>query len=169
MNLREDKLIIIITLEGIMIKKLVLLTPLLFVVFFNSTNALANQNSQFRYFGVSAEISKSDDGSYYIVKTKGKRKNEGFVFTPNGLKNGRELSLRINLKGNSKVFIKLQETNAMGRYINETVSSPIKLNGGWQTVELETTISPNTEYMDVMVLTSDESKTEFYFKDTRFN
>lgn len=128
-----------------------------------SVNAF--ESTDFRYFGVNADINKSSDSSHYIVRTKGQKEHEGFVFTPSNIIGGDKITISIDLKGKGNVFIKLQETDARGTFISETKSAPIVLTDDWLTKQFETAINPKTKQVDIMVFTSSKNKTYFFFKN----
>jgi hypothetical protein len=146
-------------------KKLLSFICMLLAFTIIGTTVSAFESTDFRYFVVSADITKSEDGTYHIVKTKGAKENEGIVFTPEGIEGGEKLSLSLDLKGTGSVFIKIEETDARGTFIKEITSAPIILPGAWQTVQLDTTLSPQTKQIDIMVLTPTKSNVEFSFRD----
>lgn len=131
-----------------------------------SIPALAKEEVAFRYFGVNATLSQSEEQTVQQVQPNGKGANEGFVFTGKTT-GGEKVHVEVDLKGSNTVYLKIEETDARGTYIKETVSKPYRLTEDWQTALLDTTLSPNTKQVDYMVLTVEQNKTPFSFQNVK--
>jgi len=115
-----------------------------------------------KYFGVNATVEKVDQEEY-VVKTMGEKKEEGFVYTLRGEFSSLQIQPSINLKGNGKYLIVIQETDARGIFINEK-KMPIELTDSWQTFSVPYKMKSTTSQIDVMVLTTTKTKTELFVK-----
>ncbi|MFT4416280.1 hypothetical protein ACLM5H_20660 [Fredinandcohnia humi] len=116
------------------------------------------------YFGVGAEVKKVED-NVYVVKTEGSKENEGFVFSPVGIKGGEIIIFQVELKGNATIYLNVDETDARGTFLAETVSPVISLHDAWRTIQLEVELQESTTEIDAMVLTNQKEKTEFMFRN----
>ncbi|MER2057873.1 MAG: hypothetical protein ABTA16_03560, partial [Niallia sp.] len=114
------------------------------------------------YFGVNATVEKINQDEY-VVKTKGEKTEEGVVYTLTGDFSSLQIQPSINLKGNGKYLIVIQETDARGTFINEK-KLPIELTDNWQTFSVPYKMKSTTSQIDVMVLTPTKTKTEFFIK-----
>lgn len=152
-------------MEGKSMKKLFFIWICLCLFIFGMNIAQAAELSNYRFFGVSADVTKATDGSHYRVKTKGIKDHEGFVFSPEDIKSGEKFTFDIQLLGSGDVFIKMEETDGRGAFIKETASEPIQLTKNWQSHTLNVELSPNTKQVDVMVLTRLKGEQQFSFKN----
>ncbi len=118
-----------------------------------------------QYFGVDATIQDADTGEH-IVKTKGMKAGEGFVYTPQQARTKQEITYQIDLKGKGPVILKISETDASGRFIKEE-ERVVELTEQWTTYEMPYTLQSTTSQLDVFVLTKDKSALEFSFKNLR--
>ncbi|MRG87484.1 hypothetical protein [Salinibacillus xinjiangensis] len=122
---------------------------------------------QTKYFGVGDTQVSKVEGQTYKVSTKGKKQDEGFVFTPKNIKPGSQITTQLELKGKGEVIIRVSETNAKGKFIKESIGEPIKLTDEWQNVQHNLMLSPETAEIDVMVLTNRKQQATFQFKNVQ--
>lgn len=118
------------------------------------------------FFGVSAKVEKLENG-LYRVKTEGKQPNEGFVFSLVAEQSGMKPTITLDLRGQGNVALKIQETDARGRFIKETQTHNTELSGEWQQLTLTTEISDKLNMLDVSVLTTYKHKANFEFKNLK--
>lgn len=135
----------------------------------NIRSLAAEQTVEYQFYPVSATIEKPQDGHTYIVRTAGKKENEGFVFTPFPVKSEKQVTFLIDVKGKGEIFSKIQQTDESGTLIKETNTSTVKLSKNWKTVELKTELNQNTELIDIMVLTPRKMTTTCTFRNIRLN
>ena len=141
-------------------KQILLITFLLFLFSF-PTSFMAREEAP-KYFGINATVEKINQEEY-VVKTKGEKKEEGFVYTLPGEFSSLQIQPSINLKGNGKYLIVIQETDARGTFINEK-KMPIELTNDWQTFSVPYKMKSTTSQIDVKVLTPAKTKTELFIK-----
>ncbi|MEH7235336.1 hypothetical protein [Bacillus sp. JJ1562] len=141
--------------------KILLSIALLFISF---SPASAAEKSPF--FGVSATVMQVEDGTFE-VKTKGAEENEGFVFSPKGVKSGETIVFQVQVKGEGAVYLLVDETDARGTFLAETVSPVIGLHNPWRTIQLEVELQDTTSQIDAMVLTNKQEKTTFMFRNVK--
>jgi len=142
-------------------KKQFILSILLFVLFSFPLQLMAREEGP-KYFGVNATVEKVNQDEY-AVKTKGEKKEEGIVYTLPGGFSSLQIQPSINLKGNGKYLLVIQETDARGTFINEK-KVPITLTNNWQTFSVPYKMKSTTSQIDVMVLTTTKTKTAFFVK-----
>lgn len=144
-----------------MMKKQYISIAILLMLFSFPIQLMAREEST-KYFGVNATIEHVNQGEF-LVKTKGEKKEEGLVFTLVGDFTSREIQPSINLKGNGKYLIVIQETDARGTFINEK-KVPIELTNNWKTFTVPYKMKSTTSQIDIMVLTTTKTKTELFVK-----
>ncbi len=143
-----------------------LMTIVMFSLFlFIFQSHLFAAETKHQYFGVDATVQATDTGEH-IVKTKGIKAEEGFVYTPKQGRTKQEISYQVDLKGNGPVILKISETDARGRFIKEEEKT-VELTEQWTTYEMPYTMQSTTSQLDVFVLTKDKSALEFSFKNLR--
>ncbi|HEO8418163.1 TPA: hypothetical protein VBX77_000123 [Yersinia enterocolitica] len=142
-------------------KKQLIFIPFVLFLFFFPTSFMAREEAA-KYFGVNATVEKINQDEY-VVKTKGEKTEEGVVYTLTGDFSSLQIQPSINLKGNGKYLIVIQETDARGTFINEK-KLPIELTDNWQTFSVPYKMKSTTSQIDVMVLTPTKTKTEFFIK-----
>ncbi|WP_400243704.1 hypothetical protein AB3U99_21085 [Niallia sp. JL1B1071] len=142
-------------------KKRLLFIPFLLFLFSFPTPFMAREEVQ-KYFGVNATVEKVNQEEY-VVKTKGEKKEEGFIYTLPGEFSSLQIQPSINLKGNGNYLIIIQETNARGTFINEK-KMPIELTDNWQTFSVPYKMKSTTSQIDVKVLTTTKTKSELFIK-----
>lgn len=142
-------------------KKQLIFIPFVLFFFFFPPTFMAKEEAA-KYFGVNATVEKVNQEEY-VVKTKGEKKEEGAVYTFPGEFSSLQIQPSINLKGNGKYLIVIQETDARGTFINEK-KLPIELTDNWQTFSVPYKMKSTTSQIDVMVLTPTKTKTEFFIK-----
>ncbi|RFB17368.1 hypothetical protein DZB84_09885 [Bacillus sp. HNG] len=120
------------------------------------------------FFGVSATVVQVEDGTFE-VKTKGEEENEGFVFSPKGVKGGETIVFEVQVKGNTAVYLLVDETDARGTFLAESVSAVIGLHDPWRTIQLEVELQDTTSQIDAMVLTNQKEKTTFMFRNVKMS
>jgi len=118
------------------------------------------------FFGVSATVVQVEDGTFE-VKTNGAEENEGFVFSPRGVKGGETIVFEVQVKGEAAVYLLVDETDARGTFLAETVSPVIGLHDPWRTIQLEVELQDTTSQIDAMVLTNKQEKTKFMFRNVK--
>nr|WP_304213974.1 hypothetical protein [Fredinandcohnia onubensis] len=118
------------------------------------------------FFGVSATVVQVEDGTFE-VRTKGAEENEGFVFSPRGGKGGETIIFEVQVKGEAAVYLLVDETDARGTFLAETVSPVIGLHDPWRTIQLEVELQDTTSQIDAMVLTNKQEKTKFMFRNVK--
>ena len=139
-----------------------LLTFLLFFLTFHS-QIFAKETTPMKFFGVGATVEPTDLGAYKVI-TEGNKAEEGFVYTPTVPFSSTQIKYSVALRGNGKFQLKIVETDARGQSIKEK-TLPVTLTDDWKTFELPFTLESKTSQIDVFVLTTSKSKTEFSFKD----
>ncbi|SLL17713.1 Uncharacterised protein [Mycobacteroides abscessus subsp. abscessus] len=142
-------------------KKQLFFIPFVLLLFFFPTQFMAREEAT-KFFGVNATVEKINQEEY-VVKTKGEKKEEGVVYTLSGEFTSLQIQPSINLKGNGKYLIVIQETDARGTFINEK-KMPIELTDSWQTFSVPYKMKSTTSQIDVMVFTPTITKTEFFIK-----
>lgn len=120
------------------------------------------------FFGVSATVVQVEDGTFE-VKTAGKEENEGFVFSPRGVKGGMTILYQVQVKGEGAVYLNIDETDPRGTFLAETVSPVIALHDSWRTIQLEVELQETTSQIDAMVLTNKAEKTKFMFRNVKIS
>lgn len=149
-------------------RKVITLFATLLVFFSLQPHYLAAEDKPvIPYFGVGANIQEIGDGSF-VVKTKGEKAEEGFVFTPKQSFTSTKISLQITLKGKGTVLLKISETDPRGRFIKEK-SMEINLTEDWETHVLPFDLASTISQIDVSVVTKVATKTEFSYKDLKIN
>ncbi|MFS0821426.1 hypothetical protein [Bacillus sp. 1P02SD] len=143
--------------------KIVFFITLLFLFM---SPATAAEKSPF--FGVSASVVQVEEGTFE-VKTKGEEENEGFVFSPKGVKGGETIVFEVQVKGNTAVYLLVDETDARGTFLAESVSPVIGLHDPWRTIQLEVELQETTSQIDAMVLTNQQEKTTFMFRNVKMS
>ncbi|WP_077619834.1 hypothetical protein [Bacillus sinesaloumensis] len=141
---------------------------LLFIAFlfvFCSPSSAAEKSP---FFGVSATVVQVEDGTFEVT-TKGAEENEGFVFSPEGVKGGETIIFEVQVKGEAAVYLLVDETNARGTFLAETVSPVIGLHEPWRTIQLEVELQETTSQIDAMVLTNKQEKTKFMFRNVKMS
>ncbi|WP_453993169.1 hypothetical protein [Bacillus nitroreducens] len=118
------------------------------------------------FLGVSATVVQVEDGTFE-VKTKGEEENEGFVFSPKGVKGGETIVFEVQVKGDTAVFLLVDETDARGTFLAENASAVIGLHEPWRTIQLEVELQDTTSQIDAMVLTNKKEKTTFMFRNVK--
>ncbi|SFA70719.1 MULTISPECIES: hypothetical protein [unclassified Bacillus (in: firmicutes)] len=143
------------------IRKLLLGLFIFMLVMGNS--ALAGEETEVKLFGVGSTVVKLEDMSH-AIKTGGKKPNEGFVYSPVGIKPNGKANFSMMIKGKGTIILKIEETDARGTFIKETISKPVTLSDKWQTVELLSHLSSNTAQVDALVLTTTKQQSDFLVK-----
>lgn len=146
--------------------KVKFLLSIVFIFFVILSPATAAEKSPFT--GVSATVVQVEDGTFE-VKTKGVEENEGFTFSPKGVKGGETIVFQVQVKGNCAVYLLVDETDARGTFLAETVSAVIGLHEPWRTVQLEVELQDTTSQIDAMVLTNKQEKTKFMFRNVKIS
>ena len=135
------------------------------IVLIYNINTFAFEEIKTKYFGVGATVEEIEQATF-IVKTKGEDTGEGFVFTPEEeINSGEKVTFQVSLEGNGTVFIKLVETDANGKYINEHSSPMILLTSDWKKYHISAPLNKATNQVDVLVITDGTQRTEFQFRD----
>ena len=146
--------------------RICLVIPIIIIIIIStltSTLTFAEVQQRYQYFGINATLTQTED-DVLKVNPNGAKANEGFVFTVDCAPH-EKLVFEIELKGSTTVYLKIQETNARGTFIRETVSKPYRLTEEWQVAKLLTTLSGNTKQVDFLVLTVDQTTLPFYFQN----
>lgn len=120
------------------------------------------------FFGVSATVEQVEDGTFEVT-TKGEEENEGFVFSPEGVKGGETIVFEVQVKGEGAVYLLVDETDARGTFLAENVSPVIGLHDPWRTIQLEVELQDTTSQIDAMVLTNKQEKTKFMFRNVKIS
>ncbi|WP_010677103.1 hypothetical protein [Bacillus timonensis] len=120
------------------------------------------------FFGVSATVVQVEEGTFEVT-TKGEEESEGFVFSPEGVKGGETILFEVQVKGEGAVYLLVDETNARGTFLAETVSPVIGLHDPWRTIQLEVELQDTTSQIDAMVLTNKQEKTKFMFRNVKIS
>lgn len=115
-----------------------------------------------KFIGVGATITKVNTGECK-VETKGEKAGEGIVYTPKRKFTTKTISYHITLRGKEKVSLKIEETDARGRFMKEK-SLDAELSDNWKPLELPFTLESESSQIDVFVLTTGKRKTEFHMK-----
>ncbi|WP_102026357.1 hypothetical protein [Salirhabdus sp. Marseille-P4669] len=143
-----------------------LLGILLFVMLLIPDSAVEAVEKHPPYFGVGAEIDPLPNNSFQ-VETKGVNANEGFVFTVQASKDSNLMHFQVELRGqpNDQVYLKVEETDPRGKFIQEHTSKPFSLSKDWQTYPLPITINEQTAQLDLFVLSTEKKPITFHFKN----
>ena len=136
---------------------------LLFMLFMQTHSLAADDKPGTQYFGVGATIQEVGDGEF-IVKTEGKKSEEGFVFSPKEKFTTEKIQLQVTLKGKGTVVVRISETNARGQFIKEA-NLTVQLTEDWATYGMPFTLESQSSQLDVFVVTKSEAETEFSVKD----
>ncbi|MEH7224666.1 hypothetical protein V7112_12730 [Bacillus sp. JJ1566] len=145
--------------------KIKLLLSIAFFFIFISPTSAAEKSP---FFGVSATLVQVEDGTFE-VKTKGAEENEGFVFSPKGVKGGETIIFEVQVKGETAVYLLVDETDGRGTFLAETASPVIGLHEPWRTIQLEVELQDTTSQIDAMVLTNKQEKTTFMFRNVKMS
>ncbi|WP_182101742.1 hypothetical protein [Niallia taxi] len=121
-----------------------------------------------QYFGVGAKVEQVENGIYRVT-TEGKQPNEGVVFSLKATQIGLKPTISLDLRGQGNVALKIQETDAKGQFIRETMTHNTELSGEWQQLKLTTELSNELNLIDVTVLTTYQHKASFQFKGVKVN
>jgi len=141
----------------IMINTIVLISLIAFLP------TILAKETQMRFFGVGADVKVGNQGEYTIV-TKGEKAEEGFVHTATEKFSKKEIKFKVELKGQDKVLLKIQETDARGRFIKEEKQA-IELTQDWKLYEVPFVLVSLESQIDVLVVTESQRQTEFQFKN----
>ncbi|MGG0719706.1 hypothetical protein ABE096_19270 [Robertmurraya massiliosenegalensis] len=119
--------------------------------------------TEIEFFGVGAVVTEQENEEFK-VEPKGEKAEEGVVYTPSEL-TSTAVNYKISLKGEGEVFLKIEETDARGTFLNDVQSEPITLTDEWKEYELTTEVKSTESQIDVFVLTRDKQASAFHFKD----
>lgn len=144
-------------------KKVVVICLSMLFIFFSVHSQLFAREDISKFFGVGADIKQINQGEY-LVKTKGEKIEEGFVYTPKEKFTSKKIQYKIKLKGKGKHFLVIEETDARGVFIKEKKWA-VELSNSWKSFTASYELKNNTSQIDVFVRTSEKTKTEFNFKD----
>ena len=125
-------------------------------------NTLAKE-TQMRFFGVGADVKEGNSGEYTVV-TKGEKAEEGFVHTATEKFSKKEIQFKVELKGQDKVLLKIQETDARGRFIKEEKQA-VELTQDWKSFEVPFVLENLDSQIDVLVVTESQLQTEYQFRN----
>ncbi|MEQ2525295.1 hypothetical protein EKG37_16565 [Robertmurraya yapensis] len=126
-------------------------------------SVLAAETKKVEFFGVGATVTELANQEFK-VETTGEKEGEGFVHTPSA-PTSINVKYKVALKGEGKVYLKIEETDARGTFLNEVKSEEIQLTDEWKEYELEAKIASLQSQLDVFVLTSSKQETTFFFKN----
>jgi len=121
------------------------------------------KETQMRFFGVGADVKEGDLGEYTVV-TKGEKAEEGFVHTATEKFSKKEIQFKVELKGQDKVLLKIQETDARGRFIKEEKQA-VELTQDWKSFEVPFVLENLDSQIDVLVVTESQLQTEYQFRN----
>ncbi|QCR32384.1 carbohydrate binding domain-containing protein [Lysinibacillus sp. SGAir0095] len=135
------------------------------VLFFNlhSLAFAAEETPTIPYFGIGATVQEKLEGEY-VVKTEGRKEQEGFVYTPPKSFSKENIKFQITIKGKGTVLLKLEETSARGQYLKEKTME-VELTEDWATYEMTYTLESPSSQIDASVITKSKENTEFTFKN----
>ena len=125
------------------------------------------KETQMRFFGVGADVKEGDLGEYTVV-TKGEKAEEGFVHTATEKFSKKEIQFKVELKGQDKVLLKIQETDARGRFIKEEKQA-VELTQDWKSYEVPFVLESLDSQIDVLVVTESQLQTEFQFRNLQMS
>jgi hypothetical protein len=140
------------------------LVVVLFIVFITGSYVFANEESKTKYFGVGATVEEIEQATFH-VKTIGEKPEEGFVYTPDQIKKGEDMTFKVTLQGEGTVFLKLVETDSKGRFIKEHTTPMILLTSDWKAYKLPATLNEKTAQIDTFVITGGKQQINFVFRD----
>ncbi|TKC19282.1 hypothetical protein [Robertmurraya kyonggiensis] len=126
-------------------------------------SVLAAETKKVEFFGVGATVTELANQEFK-VETKGEKEGEGFVHTPSA-PTSTTVKYKVTLKGTGNVYLKIEETDARGTFLNEVKSEEIQLTDEWKEYELDAKIASTQSQLDVFVLTSTKQAMEFLFKN----
>jgi hypothetical protein len=152
------------SLEGLKMKKWFGIIALIFVFSIFRLEVFAVEETITKFFGVGATVEEIEQATY-TVKTKGKAAGEGVVHSPESIQSGQKVSLNLNLKGEGKVHLLIQETDPKGKFLAENRSDTIQLSEEWKPYKLDAILQSETTQIDVLVVTSTKEEIEFHFQN----
>ncbi|WP_449622872.1 hypothetical protein [Robertmurraya sp. Marseille-Q9965] len=128
-------------------------------------SVLAAETKKVEFFGVGATVTELTNQEFKVV-TKGEKEGEGFVHTP-GAPTSTTVKYKVSLKGTGNVYLKIEETDARGTFLNEEKSDEIQLTDEWKEYELEAKLASTQSQLDVFVLTGTKQAAKFLFKNVQ--
>lgn len=128
------------------------------------SHVVAKEGQQ-RFFGVGAIVEEPSPG-IFSVKTPGKKAGEGFVHNPQQQFPTQKINTKIELKGKGTLSIKLEETDARGKYMKEK-EIKVTLSDEWKLYELDLDLESVTSQIDLLVVTPSQSEVVFQFRNVK--
>jgi hypothetical protein len=127
----------------------------------------------FGWAGVNAEIDRvvgtSKHGSASVrVETANEEADEGVVLAESSISPNTDYQYSVYVKGEGDVYLKIEETNIMGRFLKETRSEPFTLTDDWKKIDLNIKTVGETAQVDLFILTSSKQKAVFYADMVQF-
>ncbi|MCP8617929.1 hypothetical protein [Salirhabdus salicampi] len=136
---------------------------LLIVLTFSPSRLFAE--SDINFFEVNSAIENVHNR--YIVQTKGEKPLEGAVFTVKDIKQGVPVTVSLEVKGEGHIYIRTEETDRRGKFLQQQTSKRLTLSDEWQRIRFPVTFSMDAQLIDVLIVTSYKQKTEFQFKNVK--
>lgn len=109
------------------------------------------------FFGVNATVQRLDNQVYYITTSNKAKKHAGVVQAIPSVLSETPYTLTLEIKGKANVYLKIEEFNSNGKYINMHQSKKVTLTKHFKPYRISWVTHPATSQVDFFVLTTNRN------------